>query len=352
MFFQSKLRFIFICILFVSVLPSLASGSDSLQKSKLSVLPLPTFGYTPETRVYAGAVAQFSFKMGSSLTTRSSAIKMEFQYTQNMQVIAELSGTLFTPDEKTLINFVLHRSKFPEYYWGIGDRTPESYKTLLNNNRSWIDLSVLFRIRQKWFAGPLFRNQSRVITLPTNIDPFSLNGYQRGGQLLHDSRNSILNPRAGQYFDLQLSLYKSGVRGFRILSEYRRYIHIGKIGILATRAAFSWLNANANYFDLALLGGDRWLRGYYAGRFRDRGLYVLNAEFRQPIYRRWGFALGMGAGSVFQQPKQVLSNQVKPALNVGIRFLADRKEKINLRIDYAAGIQGQRGFYFAFGEAF
>jgi hypothetical protein len=48
----------------------------------------------------------------------------------------------------------------------------------------------------------------------------------------------------------------------------------------------------------------------------------------------------------------VLSNQVKPALNVGIRFLADRKEKINLRIDYAAGIQGQRGFYFAFGEAF
>jgi hypothetical protein len=68
--------------------------------------------------------------------------------------------------------------------------------------------------------------------------------------------------------------------------------------------------------------------------------------------KRWGMALGVAAGTVFTQPVDIVKNPFKPAFNAGLRFLADRRENINLRIDYAIGVKGQSGFYFAFGEAF
>ena len=81
-------------------------------------------------------------------------------------------------------------------------------------------------------------------------------------------------------------------------------------------------------------------------------MLVFNSEFRATVYRRWGFALGAASGTVFTQPTDIYKNPFKPAANAGIRFLADRKAHINMRIDYAIGLKGQSGFYFAFGEAF
>jgi hypothetical protein len=36
----------------------------------------------------------------------------------------------------------------------------------------------------------------------------------------------------------------------------------------------------------------------------------------------------------------------------GIRFLMDKEEHTNLRLDYAVGQDGNKGFYVVFGESF
>ena len=81
-------------------------------------------------------------------------------------------------------------------------------------------------------------------------------------------------------------------------------------------------------------------------------MLVFNGEFRTVLHKRWGATMGVAAGTVFSKPTAIFINPFKPAFNAGLRFVADRRENINLRIDYARGIKGQSGFYFAFGEAF
>lgn len=41
-----------------------------------------------------------------------------------------------------------------------------------------------------------------------------------------------------------------------------------------------------------------------------------------------------------------------PSLGTGLRFMVSRAKKINLRLDYAWGVDGNQGLYFGIMEAF
>jgi Omp85 superfamily domain len=342
-----------ICLIPVLLCVKNAFTSNPKDSVKISVLPVPTLGYAPETRGYAGAVCQLAFKSGAK--TRLSSVKAEFQYTQRKQSIAELSGSVFLPAEKWLINFLAHSSRFPDYWWGIGAQTPEIKKEAFNSKRNWLEVSVLKKVGVNWFLGPIFRQQRRnEIAFAQTPSSAALKVTAAGLQCLHDSRNNMLNPANGAFLDVQLTrnVALEAGNGNRILMDGRRYMKTGQKSVAAGRMAFSYLSSPTHFFDLALLGGDRNLRGYYLGRFRDQGMLVFNGEFRTVLHKRWGATMGVAAGTVFSKPTAIFINPFKPAFNAGLRFVADRRENINLRIDYAMGIKGQSGFYFAFGEAF
>lgn len=328
-------------------------ASNLTDSTKIRIMPVPTLGYTPETLGYAGAVCQLAFK--SDNTTRLSAVKTELQYTQKRQTILELAGSVFLPAEKWLINFTAHSSRFPDFWWGVGIHTPESNKEGFNSRRNWLELAMLKNAGNNWFIGPLIKHQQRShIEFNQTAATSFMSVSAVGIQFLQDGRDNMLNPKKGNYLDIQLTRNSAGNAGtgYRTAMDSRFYKKTRKSNILAGRMAFSHLSANTHFFDLALLGGDRNLRGYYLGRFRDRGMLIFNCELRSAMQKRWGMALGLAAGTVFTQPKDIVKNPFKPAFNTGLRFLADRRENINLRIDYAIGVKGQSGFYFAFGEAF
>jgi len=43
---------------------------------------------------------------------------------------------------------------------------------------------------------------------------------------------------------------------------------------------------------------------------------------------------------------------IRPNYGIGLRFLMDKKDNINLRLDYVIGSQNNSGFYVSFGESF
>jgi hypothetical protein len=55
---------------------------------------------------------------------------------------------------------------------------------------------------------------------------------------------------------------------------------------------------------------------------------------------------------VYKNFNQIENESFKPNAGFGFRFLVDKKENTNLRIDYAVGAQNQSGFYISFGESF
>lgn len=71
-------------------------GQDSMKVKKVKVLPVPAFGYSPETKTYIGAVALFTFNFYNDSITRLSNAKVEFNYTWNKQAIIDCAWNLFS----------------------------------------------------------------------------------------------------------------------------------------------------------------------------------------------------------------------------------------------------------------
>jgi len=55
---------------------------------------------------------------------------------------------------------------------------------------------------------------------------------------------------------------------------------------------------------------------------------------------------------IYEQPRFINNENVKPNAGIGLRFLVDKNENTNLRLDYAIGKNNQSGFYISFGESF
>jgi hypothetical protein len=100
-----------------------------------------------------------------------------------------------------------------------------------------------------------------------------------------------------------------------------------------------------------MLGGFRFLRGYYTGRFRDKNLVFYQTEIRIPVYWRIGVVAFAGVGQVAPDLKSFSFDQMKLTGGGGLRFTLSRRERANIRFDYGFTKDGG-GFYLVFGESF
>ncbi len=94
------------------------------------------------------------------------------------------------------------------------------------------------------------------------------------------------------------------------------------------------------------------MRGYFYGRYRDNFYGMFQAEYRQYFWKRLGFVAFAGAGNVSHNILEYDFSNLKYSYGAGLRFLFNKKEKVNLRMDIGFGNDGNRGIYFGIQEAF
>jgi hypothetical protein len=73
------------------------------------------------------------------------------------------------------------------------------------------------------------------------------------------------------------------------------------------------------------------------GRYRDKHLVAVQAEYRIPIYKRIGMVVFGGLGEVAPNFSQFSFYGLKPSFGSGLRIALKQKEKLNLRLDYGIG---------------
>ena len=335
-------------------------GNHTIKNRKIKVLPVPAFGYSPETRGYIGAVSLFTLNLYNDSLARTSNFKFEFNYTQNKQVILESDWNYFSKGENWYFEGSILFSKYPDLYYGIGNNTKETDIERYTSNRFESNIDIYKKTRKGFFAGVIFRNKKWYTIEPVKTtDTISIGPseetsvYGIGVSLLKDTRNNLLNPVTGNYFKLSVSQNFEGKNDYlKSIIDMRYYKTLQKIHVFAFRFLSEINSNNPPFFDLAMLGGDTRVRGYYYGRFRDNNFLTFQTEFRSKIYKRFGYAIFGGLSEVSKNLSGLNFNYVKPNYGVGLRFLIDRREKINLRLDYGIGIDGQDGFYISFGESF
>lgn len=96
------------------------------------------------------------------------------------------------------------------------------------------------------------------------------------------------------------------------------------------------------------------MRGFYDGRFRSKNQVVLQAEYRVPIAWRIGAVGFAGIGNVGDRVHNLNFQELKYSYGGGLRVALNRKERLNLRVDYGWGVgeSTSHGLYFQLGEAF
>jgi len=96
------------------------------------------------------------------------------------------------------------------------------------------------------------------------------------------------------------------------------------------------------------------LRGYQTGKYKGKHMIAGQAEYRWRFYKRWGAVAFAGVGSVWgnDNEKEAFEQKLLPSVGIGIRFMVSQEKRINLRLDYALGVNGNQGLYFGVMEAF
>jgi len=306
--------------------------------------------------------------------------------------------TIYSPGEKYYLNGEVSLYKNRLYYFGIGNDEPQVSK----DKRSFLDFQ-LFIINQR-FQKSIAKNQflglqyrlSRVynlnpepgrvddngddipVTGPNtqnyfNQDPriqrdlrqtrnFSLSGV--GPVYTFDSRDVALAASKGSLLDLQVmfngKFVGSDYNFVRYQIDARHYQRIfSDKTILALQFLGQFHSGNVPWYGLAGIGANlggtlynnaNIMRGIYEQRFRDRQMVSAQAELRQHLFWRIDGAAFLGAGQVGYNLNDYSFGGIHTAGGVGARFNFIRRDRVNLRFDYAFGTDP--GFYFAIGEAF
>lgn len=344
------------------------ANSDTMSKSKNQLIKkskpvlFPAVSYAPETSVALGVSAIHFYK--TSATAGLSQISTNVLYTFNRQFINEANLLHYTPGNNVLVKAGLTFNKFPEKFYGIGNRTSKGNGVTITYNVLKADISLLKSIHNNTYTGIHYNyaNYYNIYEENTALHMLdTLKGAKGnvqsglGVELLHDSRDNTHYSTKGWYvlFDAiwNNTAFGSGTNYFAFDADIRKYHKLHSGAVLAWQGMVKIKEGEVPFTQLSYLGGSNMMRGFYAGRFRDKDLVALQAEYRKHLWHTWGIVLFAGAGKVSTDWDQLNGKDLQHSVGFGFRRSISKQYKVNLRIDVGYG-NGQCNFYVNIGEAF
>ena len=270
-------------------------------------------------------------------------------------------GTHKFPRDTHRIDYTLYFYSFPCYIWGMGYDMGDNNdnKSKMKRWQAQAKASWLWRTTGELFIGPTVAID---YVRGHDFDRPELIGGQRahtfnigaGLTAIYDTRDNLTAPHRGMYISLQ-QLFRPKFMGNRQVFATTDLRIDGYVPAWSGATIAADLRTQINvgspqWSMLAQLGDSYSMRGYYQGRYRDKGKLEAQVELRQHIWRRNGIALWAGAGTVFPKISQIQMRHILPNFGVGYRW--EFKKNVNVRLDYGLGKGGQSGFIFNINEAF
>ncbi len=345
--------------------------NDTTDLSQPQLLVYPTLAFAPETSWEIGFSALYVYFAKRDTTNRLSELNAFTFVTLENQYGLWLDHAIYCDKNKWFFLGKLRFQSFPLFYHGIGPDSPVDYLARVETNQIIIKERVLRKLKNSLFLGLEldYQRLSNVEFVLRDIPDFTFEnplGYEGSNNLglglglVKDNRHNVLNVRKGFFSELAFLHYNNAwgsTHNFTsILSDNRIYKPIGKNNVLAAQFLGQFNVGDVPFNQLALLGGESIMRGYYLGRFRDNNQLATQVEFRfLPIplnfTNRLGFAVFVGAGSVFKDINELEVSNFAISVGAGLRFLLFPKKDIWTRLDCAV-TREDVGFYLFIGEAF
>jgi outer membrane protein assembly factor BamA len=342
-----------------------ADDDAKKEEKKSGITALPVLFYTPDTRwaLGVGGLVYFPLTKDPSVG-RPSSISFITYYSQNKQFSFELNPDLYL-SHGYHIQFDLIYSDFPDKFYGIGNRTTADNEELFTSSYWKLSVESLKKVSAALNLGfQYFLDVTKMVKteaggrLASGDIPGSRGGTVSGfGYLMtYDTRDNIFYSTAGSFHQFSVMAFGRALGSdftfSRVYLDLRRFLNITRSQTLALQSLFLLQTGDPPFWRMGLLGGDKSMRGYYLGRYRDKNMVCIQAEYRWvPVWRRVGLVGFVGLGDVTDKPSHFRLADFKYSYGCGLRFVLDKTQRLNVRIDFGFG-KRTSGVYFTGGEAF
>jgi len=306
----------------------------------------PIIFYSDETRLAGGAGVQAVHKTESE--QHSSTIGLIGFYTQNKQYVFQVAPELYLKGGSYKLSGGIAYLYYPDKFYGIGNNTSKNDEEDYTSRRFQFNPIVQKKIFSKLYVGFQYNFAYAKLTeteagklLDKGIILGSEGGSVSGIGLIatYDSRDNNLYPTSGSYHQFSAVAYEPGLGSDFAYNSYlldlRHYRPVFSKHILAFQGVIGLNTGNPPFNSLNQLG--TYLRGYYQSRFQDKNLITFQAEYRLPLFGRFGLVGFAGCGQVAHEFEKISLNELKPSAGFGIRFALIPEQKVNLRIDFGFG---------------
>jgi len=341
-----------------------ATPPDSLATRNVKWSIFPVAYYTPETAFGFGAkLIHVRRSKGSYATDRPTSFSPTLVFTSRKQLLTAFTADIWRKHNAQHIHGSIEYNDYPYVFFGVGNDSPteaeEDYTSKTINVYSQYEQ----KITDKMYLGlryDLKREKISEVTPGGLLDRGDIQGSDGttssglGPVLIYDTRDNLFTPSKGSYHQALVQSYNKILGGSSNFMRYRldfRKYHSGiGPGVLAAQGLFTIASGDVPFQFMSPLGGVNLMRGFLEGRFRDEDALVFQADYRFPLFWRFGGAVFGATGQVAKSIEDFGFNRFQSNGGLGARIRLN-DEGMVVRGDLAFSKEGMY-IYFAFSEAF
>lgn len=317
--------------------------------------------YSSDTRLGIGLVAAgfYHSSKKDTVTTPSNISLYGDISTVGFYMIGIRGNHIFQGDNDR-IDYNLYFYRFPRRFWGIGYEMGRDMDNRSKFDEAFVNASVtwLHKLMPNLFIGPAaaftYANASKAERPELwNGMPMHSATYAVGAKLQYDTRDNLTATQSGVLASLEQQFCPRFIGNRQAFSatelRFCYFRNLWKGSVLATQYHGRFSYGNVPWAVMPSFGGSNSMRGYYDGRFRDKGEMDITLELRQHIWHRNGIVIWVGAGTVFPKLSEIRFRRILP--NGGIGYRWEFKQRTNVRLDFGLG-KDENSFIFSINEAF
>ena len=356
-----------------SVSKGFAQEQDSLfDKSSKTFVAIPIVSNNPTMKTGFGAMAMYMFKTNKEDTiSPPSVISLGGLYSTNKSHVFMVGGKLYWKEDKNRLTL------------GIGDvrvnndmlyeNEGNDLHLVFSELRTFISAEYSHKIVSNFYLGVLYLGTQTNYKFDQGTqeeNDFTEEFFKQKGikdnfvssiglNFSFDSRDYVYYPTKGAIISIRPKLNAAwlGSDNDYVDTDYKlAYYHSFSVNkVLAVAATGGFATGDVPFDGYQNYGFKSSLRGYTTGKYKGPNMVAVQAEYRWQFYKRWGAVFFAGSGSVWGDEDnnyKFAERAWLPSAGLGARFMISREKKINIRMDYAWGVDGNQGLYFGVMESF
>lgn len=333
-----------------------------VKKGELVVAPIPA--YDPSQEFVLALVGQYLFHPDPNDTVSPpSIVALVGVYTQEDSFALGGAYIGFLDEDRWRVLLGFGAGQFNYDFYGIGSDAAALDKAVGVEQGFYGGVGQVTRqVFPHFYIGPRVQAFHSDVNFDTSDVPFPLPALEfeadnvaLGIKLQYDTRDSTLYPTRGLLIEAQLDLFSETFGGdfdYRSYQlAYNQYFPVSEKGVLAVRGFYQGRSGDIPFFDLATFGSGADLRGYEAGKYRDKSMFDVQAEYRYLLTRWLGLAAFAGVGEVMPDIGSINADDLLWSGGFGVRIRLAKENPIFYRIDVAGGDDGV-AVYMGIGQAF